>query len=59
MNVQRLVESILELDQVERIEFVEMMKNRVKEWKDRCVSELIWMEKLQDLGFKEEKSEQK
>lgn len=52
MDIEKLVESILELDQVERIEFIQMMKNRVEEWKNNCESELKWMKKLEELGFK-------
>ena len=52
MSVEELVWGILELDQVERIEFKARMKEEVAEWKKRCKSQLRWMEELEDLGFK-------
>ena len=43
-EIEDLVYTIMELDEVERIEFIATMKRVVYEWKERNKSELKWME---------------
>ena len=56
-KIEDLVDMIMELDEVERIEFIAVMKGTVKEWKERNISELKWMEQLEEMGFKAEEEE--
>lgn len=52
-KIEQLIEMILELDEVERIEFIAGMKEKVANWKERCISQFQWIEKLENLGFKQ------
>ena len=53
-KIEDLVNIIMELDEIERIEFINTMKRVIYEWKERNKSELRWMEQLEKMGFREE-----
>ena len=53
-KIEDLVNTIMELDEIERIEFISTMKRVIYEWKERNKSELRWMEQLEKMGFREE-----
>lgn len=53
-DIEDLVYMIMELDEVERIEFIATMKRVVYEQKERNKSLLRWMEQLEKMGFKGE-----
>lgn len=53
-EIEDLVYTIMELDEVERIEFITMMERVVYEEKERNKSQLKWMEQLEKMGFKGE-----
>lgn len=52
VKIDNLVDEIMELDEVERIEFIDRMKNIVYNWRERCESELRWMKQLEEMGFR-------
>ena len=57
-KIEDLVNTIMELNEMERIEFINTMKRVIYKWKERNKSELRWMEQLKKMGFKREEEKE-
>ena len=57
-KIEDLVNTIMELNEMERIEFINTMKRVIYKWKERNKSELRWMEQLEKMGFKREEEKE-